>query len=250
MFWGAKHLPTGIRVVGGLTSSVYAVRKRSPVQRSTFAYRMIEGSTYVIVYVFRHKRLLAAGRWTPPSFCPLQDDAWIAQSLESAGPSDLFQLISLSNKPNPRSCCAIWNGRGSYYSCVFGTTPRNASNCPKGTRFKVQKTKLNRSKSLDIHLQVSFCLSLVANTHWQPNHWTKWVMRNQFIAQDPTICPGPLPTWFMADPLGHEGKNNLQFLWAGMHPRANMSQQSSLPDYFHFVFSISILCTAIVVASG
>jgi len=66
MFWGAKHLPTGIRVVGGLTSSVYAVRKRSPVQRSTFAYRMKEVSTYVIVYVFRHKRLLAAGRWTPP----------------------------------------------------------------------------------------------------------------------------------------------------------------------------------------
>ena len=65
MFWGAKHLPKGreIRVVGGLTSSVYAVRERRPLQRSTFAYRMKEGSTYVIVYVFDTNDcwLLAAG---------------------------------------------------------------------------------------------------------------------------------------------------------------------------------------------
>jgi len=27
------------------------------------------------------------------------------------------------------------------------------------------------------------------------------------------------------------GKNSLQCLWAGMHPRAKKSPQSSLPDY-------------------
>ena len=55
------------------------------------------------------------------------------------------------------------------------------------------------------------------------------MVRTQSITLDPGDCPGSLPTYFEADlPVG---KMNLPFSWAGMHPRANKSQQSSLFNY-------------------
>ena len=54
------------------------------------------------------------------------------------------------------------------------------------------------------------------------------VSTRSFITQDPTNCPWPLMT-YIGGPAS--GKNSPQCLWAGMHPRANRSHQSGLPDY-------------------
>jgi len=68
---------------------------------------------------------------------------------------------------------------------------------------------------------LSFFLPCVANIQY--NHWIKRVASTQLITYDPRNCPGPLPTYFMADPL--VCKNKSQRLWAGMHSRAKKFQQ-------------------------